>query len=95
MNCNDFPDTYKDGLKGLDRLKREDNILTCDSEDNTSKVQEKMIQALRQKELQKKVDILKERFDASTLESSTLQSNNMAKGIHDKTNKSEGLLIFI
>lgn len=87
-------ETYEEGLNGLERLKAEDNILTVDSEGSTSIVQKKMVDALKQEELQKKVQKMKEKFSASTSTSSTFQSSNVQE-TDIRAEELEGLLNFI
>lgn len=91
---SNFTDTYEEGLLGLERLQYEENILSLDSEDNASKVQEKMANELRQIEMQRKLDKLRAKFNASCSKNSVTENGNINGKINEKTVESNGLLIF-
>lgn len=91
-SCNDLADTYQQGLTKIERLQYEENVLSVESGDNTSEVQEKMTIALKQKEMLKKVEKMKAKFIACASTSSVTTSVNIEKK-NDETIQSKGSLI--
>lgn len=72
-----FSESYDEGLKKLERLKFEESVLTLESEDSTSDVQQQLTMAIKRQKLMSQANKLKVQFTQSTQNADITEPDSM------------------